>query len=286
MSSRRLDLAIRADLLVFVVDHDLTRADCQTIFELTRQGKRLIVVLNKKDRFTDDDRNAVLAKLRQRLAGFIPAEDIVAIAAAPSPIHVRSRRSDGVMETILEEDPPDLEDLERRVAVVLEREGDTLRAGNLLLRARLREQAEREAISRERRARAAAVVDRHQWLTAVTAFANPVLALGPMVVGAVQIRMLGEMAAIYDVPLSAEFVETVGRQMAQTLLKLGVAEAAASVLAGFLKLNPAWFCRGRSCPSGDNGLSDAPDRRLVPGIPRAGRSLGRRSNASDVISAV
>ncbi len=239
-----IDLATRADLLVFVVDHDLTRADCQTIFELSRQGKRLIVALNKKDRFTGEDREAVMAKLRERLAGFVPGEDIVAVAAAPAPVQVRTRRPDGVTETVLEEDPPDLNDLECRVAAVLEREGDTLRAGNLLLWARMREQAEREADSRQRRAQAAAIIDRHQWLAAVTAFANPVLALGPMAVGAVQLRMLSEMAAIYDAPLSAEFVETVGRQMAHTLLKLGVAEAAASVLAGLFKFNPIGFAAG------------------------------------------
>ena len=78
----------------------------------------------------------------------------------------------------------------------------------------------------------------------MTAFANPVLALGPMAVGAVQLRMLSEMAAVYDVQLSSEFVEKVGHQMAQTLLKLGVAEAAASVLAGFFKFNPLGFAAG------------------------------------------
>ena len=93
-------------------------------------------------------------------------------------------------------------------------------------------------------AQAAAIIDRHQWLAAVTAFANPVLALGPMAVGAVQLRMLSEMAAVYDVQLSSEFVEKVGQQMAQTLLKLGVAEAAASVLAGLIKFNPLGFAAG------------------------------------------
>jgi small GTP-binding protein len=239
-----IELATRADLVVFVLDHDLTRSDCQTLFELTRQGKRLIVALNKKDRFTEEDRAAVMDKLRERLASFVPTEDIVSVAAAPAPIQVRARRPDGTTDTVLEDEPPDLEDLERRVAEVLEREGDSLRAGNLLLRARLREQAERDTISRQRRAQAAAVIDRHQWLAAVTAFANPVLALGPLAVGAVQLRMLSEMAAIYDVQLSTEFIELVGRQMTQTLLKLGVAEAVASVLAGFLKLNPVGFAAG------------------------------------------
>jgi uncharacterized protein len=239
-----IDLATRADLVVFVVDQDLTGTTCQTVFELARRGKRLIVALNKKDRFTEEDREAIMAKLRERLAGFVPVEDIVAVAAAPAPFQVRVRKPDGTTEIVLEEGPPDLEALECRVAAVLEREGDALRAGNLLLRARLREQAERDRIARQRRAQAATIIDRHQWLAAVTAFANPVLVLGPMAVGAVQLRMLSEMAAVYDAQLSSEFVEKVGHQMAQTLFKLGVAEAAASVLAGFFKLNPLGFAAG------------------------------------------
>ena len=78
----------------------------------------------------------------------------------------------------------------------------------------------------------------------MTAFANPVLALGPMAAGAVQLRMLSEIAAVYDVQLSSEYIEQVGRQMAQTLFKLGIAEAAASVLGGLLKFNPLGFMAG------------------------------------------
>jgi small GTP-binding protein len=239
-----IDLATHADLLVFVVDHDLGRTDCQTVFELARRGKRLIVALNKKDRFTEEDREAILAKLRERLAGFVAADDIVSVAADPAPFQVRVRTPDGATETILEKNAPDLEALEGRVAAVINRDGPALRAGNILLRARLRERAERNEIARHHRALATAIIDRHQWLAAATAFANPVMALGPMAVGAVQLRMLSEMAAVYDAQLSADFVEKVGHQMAQTLLKLGIAEVAASVLAGFFKFNPLGFAAG------------------------------------------
>jgi uncharacterized protein len=239
-----LDLAIRADLLVFVVDQDLARADHTMIAEMAREGKRLIVALNKKDRLTEEDRAEVIATLRERLAGLVPPEDVVTVAAAPSPIATRVRKPDGTTETTLEEEPPDLEALEGRVADILAREGDTLRAGNLLLRARRLERAERARIAAERRKKAAAIIERHQWLAAVTAFANPVLALGPMAAGAVQLRMLSEIAAVYDVPLSSEYIEQVGRQMVQTLFKLGIAEAAASVLGGMLKFNPLGFVAG------------------------------------------
>jgi hypothetical protein len=46
------------------------------------------------------------------------------------------------------------------------------------------------------------------------------------------------------VQLSSEYIEQVGRQMAQTLFKLGFAEAAASVLGGLLKFNPVGFMAG------------------------------------------
>jgi small GTP-binding protein len=239
-----IELAREADLVIFVVDQDLIRADGQAIAELTRLGKRVIVALNKKDRFTADDRAAIMAQLHTRLVGMIPDDDLVAVAAAPAPVQVRVRNPDGTTQTVLEQEPPELEALESRVAAILDREGPSLRAGSILLRARLREQADRLRIAGQRRKQATVIVDRHQWIAAVTAFANPFLALGPMAVGAVQIRMLSEMAALYEVPLTAEFVEKVGHQMARTLLKLGAAEAAASVMAGFFKFNPLGFAAG------------------------------------------
>src|SRR5262249_10716452 len=90
-----VELALRADLLVFVVDQDLARADHRMIGEMSREGKRLIVALNKKDRLTENDRESILAKLRERLSGLVPSADVVAIAADPSPVTVRVRKPDG-----------------------------------------------------------------------------------------------------------------------------------------------------------------------------------------------
>ena len=49
------ELAARADLLVFVLDHDLIRTEYDPLSALVRQGKRSIVVFNKTDRFTEVD---------------------------------------------------------------------------------------------------------------------------------------------------------------------------------------------------------------------------------------
>jgi small GTP-binding protein len=238
------DLAARADLLLFVVDHDLIRSEFDPLCALARQGKRSIVVLNKKDRFPDDARGAVLSKLRERLAGIVPAQDVVAVAAAPYPVPIRVRSRDGAEETVLESEPPDLTELIGRIEAILRREGDALRAGNLLLRAHLVSKAAQQQLSRERRQRAEAAIDRFQWITAGTVFANPLPALDLMATGAVQFQMISEIAAVYGVELSTSHVRTIGAQMIQLLLKLGIVEAASSLVAGIFKSSLVGYAAG------------------------------------------
>jgi small GTP-binding protein len=238
------DLAARADLLLFVVDHDLVRSEYEPLIALARQGKRSIVVLNKTDRLTGADRDAILDKLRERLASVVAPRDVVAVAASPRGTPVRVQNADGTVATVIETEPPDVDALEGRIAAVLAREGDTLRAGNLLLRAHLIGQRAQDVLARERDAKAKAVVDRFQWITAATVFTNPIPALDLMATGAVQFQMISELASVYGVELSAAHVRMVGGQMVQTLLKLGMIEAAASLVAGLFKSTLVGYAAG------------------------------------------
>ncbi len=238
------DLAARADLLIFVVDHDLIRTEYDVFKALAKQGKRSIVVLNKKDRFPDVDREAILAKLRERLAGIVPKEEIISVAAAPRPLLVRVREADGSETAVLEVEPPDLGDLRERITALLAREGDSLRAGNLLLRAHLISQEAQDQLTTERDLKARAVIDRFQWITAGAVFVNPVPALDLMAAGAVQFQMISEIAAVYGLEISMGHAKMIGGQMIQTLLKLGMVEAATSLMAGLFKSTLVGFAAG------------------------------------------
>jgi small GTP-binding protein len=238
------ELATKADLLLFIVDHDLIRSECEPLVALARQGKRSIVVLNKQDRFLDADRNAILDKLRERLAGIVPPKDVVAVAAAPRPVPVRVTQPDGSVQTVLEPEPPDISALEERIAAVLRREGDALRAGNLLLRAHLISKKAQDQVTLERERRAQAVIDRFQWITAATVFTNPIPALDLLANGAVQFQMISELGAVYGVELTTAHARMIGSQMVQTLLKLGMVEAATSLIAGLFKSSLVGYAAG------------------------------------------
>src|SRR5271157_4787787 len=209
-------LAVRADLLLFVVDHDLIRSEYSPLIELARLGKRSIVVLNKKDRFPDDDLAAILAKLRERLSGLVDPADIVPVAAA----------------------------LQSRIVEVLRHEGKLLHAANLLVRGRILEQEAKEQLAQERVRRALEVVEHHQWITAATVFANPIPALDILAGGAVQLEMISELARVQGVELTAGQVRNLAGQMVQSVLKLGLIEAAASLIAGVFKRTLVGFAAG------------------------------------------
>lgn len=238
------DLAARADLLIFVVDHDLVRSEYEPLVALARQGKRSIVVLNKTDRLRAADRDAILDKLRERVSRVVASKDVVAVAASPRPTLVRVKNADGSMTTVLEVEPADVDALEDRIAAVLAREGDALRAGNLLLRAHLIGKKAQDVLTREREAKAKAVVDKFQWITAATVFTNPIPALDLMATGAVQYQMISEIAAVYGVEITSAHVRMIGGQMIQMLLKLGMIEAATSLIAGLFKSTLVGYAAG------------------------------------------
>jgi GTPase SAR1 family protein len=237
-------LARRADLLLFVVDHDLLRTEFTALSSLVREGKRTVVVLNKKDRFPEADLVAILDKLRERLAGLVPSDDVVAVAAAPRPVLVRVRHSDGQEESVLEYESPDLTALEARVEAILEREGDALRAGSLLLRAYLLRKSAQQQIVRQRRAQAEESIERHQWMAAAAALAVPVPELDMMAAGAVEYRMVSEIASVYGVGLSPAHIRMISVQMVQTLMGRRIVESAMGMVAGMLKSSLIGYAAG------------------------------------------
>jgi|GEM_PF-515778 len=238
------DLAKRADLLLFVVDGDLIRSEYVRLIELARLGKRSIVVLNKRDRLTDDDAAAILAKLRERLGGVVAAEDVVTASAAPRPISLRTTRPDGSYETVLEVQEPDLQALRARIVAVLSREGRLLRVANLLVQTNLLSREAEAELKNERRRRADELIEHYQWVTAATVFANPIPAVNLLAGASVQTELIAGLARVYGVePTKAQLHALAGR-MGQAMLKIGLAEAATSIIAGVFKRSPVSFVAG------------------------------------------
>ncbi|MEO1591854.1 MAG: Era-like GTP-binding protein, partial [Cyanobacteria bacterium J06632_22] len=142
--------ATTADLLLYVIDNDLHRAEYEAIVALLRLGKRSLLVLNKADLYTSDDLTQIVERLRQRLEGALAARDVVAIAAAPQPIAVSNR--DGLTPA------PDIADLVDRIVAILRTEGEDLIADNLLLQSQRLSQDARGLLAAQRQQQAPGIL--------------------------------------------------------------------------------------------------------------------------------
>ncbi len=230
-------LATEADLLLFVVDNDLTRSEHQPLEVLAQIGKRSIVVLNKIDLYPDEEREYILAKLRERVVGFISAMDVVAIAANPKAVPLDSG---GVFEA-----DPDIMPLIRRMAAILRAEGEDLMADNILLQSqRLGEEA-RRLIDSQRRRQAEKVVDRFQWIGAGVIACTPVPVIDVLATAAVNAQMVVEIGKIYGCEINMDRGRELALSLGKTLASLGIVEGAIKLVTAALQLNLGTFVVGK-----------------------------------------
>ncbi len=231
-------LATEADLLLFVVDNDLRRSEYDPLRTLAEIGKRSLIVLNKTDLYTEEDKETILARLRERVRGFIAPTDVIAIAANPQPIALENGE---IFQT-----EPDITPLLRRMAAVLRAEGEDLVADNILLQSqRLGEEA-RNLIDAQRRRQAEKVVERYQWIGAGIVLVTPLPVVDLLATAAVNAQMVVEIGRIYGCELNLERGRELALSLGKTLASLGIVKGAFQLLSTALQVSVPTFVIGRA----------------------------------------
>jgi uncharacterized protein len=231
-------LATGADLLLFVVDNDLRQSEYAPLRGLAEIGKRSLLVLNKIDIYSEQDQETILARLRERVRGFIAPSDIVAIAANPQPVKLENG------ETV--EPDADVMPLIRRLAAIIRAEGDDLMADNILLQSqRLGEEA-RKLIDAQRRRQADKVVERFQWIGAGVIAVTPLPVVDLLAAAAVNAQMVVEIGKIYGCELNMERGRELALSLGKTLASLGIVKGAIELISRALQLNVATYVLGKA----------------------------------------
>ena len=234
-------LATEANLLLFVVDNDLRRSEYEPLRALVEIGKRSLLILNKTDLYTEEDRDKILARLRERVHEFIVPTDVLAIAANPQSVTLENG------EIFYPE--PDIVPLLRRMAAVLRAEGEDLVADNILLQSqRLGEEA-RTLIDTQRRRQAEKVVERYQWIGAGVVFVTPLPVVDLLATAAVNAQMVVEIGKVYGCELNLERGRELALSLAKTLASLGIIKGVMQLVTTALQMSVATFVVGRAIQS-------------------------------------
>jgi uncharacterized protein len=231
-------LAAEADLLVFVLDNDLRQSEYDPLQMLAEIGKRSVITLNKSDRFTDDDRESILARLRSRVRGLVPPSDVIAVCANPQVVRLDTGE-------VFQPDP-DIMPLIRRVAAILRAEGEDLIADNILLQSQRLGEKARQLIDGQRRRQAEKIVDRFQWIGAGVIAVTPLPVVDLLATAAVNAQMVVEIGRVYGCDINMERGRELALSLGKTLASLGVVKGAVTLMTTALQLSVGGMLVGRA----------------------------------------
>ena len=200
-------IAMEADLVLLVIDSDLSRTDQDALEVLQQAGKPLHLVLNGSDRWQADEIAEVLSSIRSRLSSEIP---ITAVAAAPRRpvIDAEGRvRSEPIAARI--------EDLRVRLHETLEREGALLLALQSLSQADRFQHGRQQLRLQQHRRRAQGLIGRFAAAKATGVAANPVMALDLAAGMACDTALVMQLCQLYDLPLAPSSARQLIRRLSQ-----------------------------------------------------------------------
>ncbi|MBC6454615.1 MAG: DUF697 domain-containing protein [Hormoscilla sp. SP5CHS1] len=232
------ELATVADLLLFVVDNDLRQSEYEPLRILARIGKRSLLVLNKTDLYPPEEIEAILGRLRERVQGLIPSNDVVACAANPPEMVLDSG-------SVFQREP-DVMPLIRQLAAVLRAEGENLVADNILLQSSALSEEARRIVDAQRKRQADKIVDQFQWIGGGAIAVTPLPVIDLLATAAVNAQMVVEIGKIYGCELNMERGRELALSLAKTLASLGIVEGALKLVTAALQLNVATFAIGKA----------------------------------------
>ncbi|MBP0018262.1 MAG: DUF697 domain-containing protein [Cyanobacteria bacterium SBLK] len=232
------------DGVLWLITGDLTDSQHQTLKELRSNYQRVLLILNKSDRYSTEEREVILQQLHQHIFGILPPEDLLAISAFPSPIKVRQHQADGGVKEWEELPPPDIQALRDRLDRLFASEREQWIWGTLWRENQALQQEIKTRLNEIRRDRALPIVERYQWIAAAAAFANPVAALDLLATAAISAQMLVDLGEIYQQKLSLQLGKETAGELGRLMVKLGIVELSSSAIAHFLKSNAITYVAG------------------------------------------
>ena len=196
------EIAARADLVLFVVDGDMTATEREALSLVAREQRPIVLVLNKADRYTSQERALLLEQLRLHGRGIVAPENVVAVAAAPPPRTVVRVGNDGIERESLEQALRQIDPLLERIIAIVTAEGRTLAALNAALFAGRLSDSVAARIADARAALADRLIRSYCLAKGLAVALNPVPVADLLAAVALDVGLVTHLSRVYGMPLT------------------------------------------------------------------------------------
>ena len=213
------EVAARSDLVMFVLDGDITDTELDALKAAISQGRPILIVINKSDLYTAGEQAALLQSVRAKTEGVIDPAHVIFSAAEPRPQELLEIDADGTERRSDRDRAPDVAELRLKLWEILEAEGKTLAALNAsLFAADLSDQVGRRILA-ARREIGEKLVRTYCVAKGIAVAFNPIPVADLFAAAFIDVGMVVHLSKVYGLPLN--------QKEAGSIVKVIIAESAA-----------------------------------------------------------
>jgi GTP-binding protein Era len=223
-------VALSSDLVLLVLDGDLTSVEQDALSPLLASGKPLLLVLNRCDCWSEQQQTALIASIQRRLPVAARHLELIPVAAAPRQPELLA---DGRVRSVAQ--PPRVAPLRRALVDLLEQHGELLLALNALAGAeRFHLALQRWRLGASRQA-AQSLIGRFAAIKATGVAANPLVLLDLAGGLACDTALVLQLCQLYGLPMGGAGARQLLQRLSGHNALLGGAQLAIQLALGALR---------------------------------------------------
>ena len=223
-------VALGSDLVLLVLDGDLTSVEHDALAPLLASGKPLLLVLNRCDCWSEAEQAALVASIQRRLPAAARHLELIPVAAAPRQPELLA---DGRVRSVVQ--APRVAPLQRALVSLLEQHGELLLALNALGAAdRFHQALQRWRLGVSRQA-AQSLIGRFAALKATGVAANPLVLLDLAGGLACDTALVLQLCQLYGLPMHGAGARQLLRRLSGHNALLGGAQLGIQLGLGALR---------------------------------------------------
>ena len=233
--------ASKSDLILFVMDQDINKYELYLIKELSKIGKKIIIVLNKCDLRSNRQNIVIEENIISITSSITNKISVVKTIACPQSLPNNSIKSLKII--------PEVDNLFREIIETLDNNGEELLADNILFRCNKLGIISKKLISDQRDSSAIKVINKYTWITGAVILVNPLPIIDFLTTTSINVQMIFDIAKIYEIKITKNEASDLSKSLITTLAKLGILKGGLSVISTALSSNFTSIIIGKSIQS-------------------------------------
>ncbi len=223
-------IALQADLVLMVLDSDITSIETEALHALLKSGKPVQLVLNRCDQWTPKQKNELLESIASRLTS--NAERIVIHSVASSPRKAQVMPNGRIRSYLCK---PQVEPLRNSIIQLLSKQGELLLAVNALKQADNFSQSLKQERLRLRKKEAQGIIGRFAVMKASGVAANPLVILDLAGGIACDTALIIRLCKLYEMEMGGPAARQLLKRLSGYNALLGGAQIGIQIILGTIR---------------------------------------------------